>query len=60
MNEFASIGGMILWSGSRVLYLDNDDNSPYTYKDGMYYYYSLQNGKYTLFCTTERDLGEIK
>lgn len=58
-SEFASIGKMIVWAeGTIVQYLDNDDNAPYVFKDGLYHYYSLQNGVYTLFCTSERDLGE--
>lgn len=56
---FTSITQMIQWSDQKgVNYLGNDNNAPYVWKGEMYHYFSLQNGTYTLFATSERDLNQ--
>jgi len=51
-----SVTSISAWARNRVRYLGGSELLPYVLKDDMYYYFSLVDGEYVLFCTTIRDL----
>jgi hypothetical protein len=57
---FYSVTSISNWAGTEngVLFLDGDDKMPYVERDGMFYYYGLDNTHvYHLIATSSRDLG---
>ena len=60
-NKYYGASGLLAWAGGRQDLQKLDETIAYVLKDKLYYYFEFDSvGIYTLICTSEHDLGEMK